>query len=213
MWQKQPWTNFGGCCVAQSTWLAWPNQLAAKVRVRFMVMVWLEGGQGEVRGACAPPPPRPPPSPPQISPPGPPPQPTLPIRPSPQDKSCARGCAGQCELPQCRGRGMLPSALRYPPPVPPTGRSPPPFGGGRRGGLGTAPGCRQQDHGVIAGRTAATKSARTWSQKVTKKGFRSCEKAKHWRVGQIDVKFVRNSYEIRTNFVRISYEFDSLVNL
>ena len=49
--------NFGGSCSAQSTWLAWPNQLAAKVRVRFMVMVWLEGGQGEVRGACAPPPP------------------------------------------------------------------------------------------------------------------------------------------------------------
>ena len=36
--------------------MAWPNQLAAKVRVGFMVMVWLEGGQGEVRGACAPPP-------------------------------------------------------------------------------------------------------------------------------------------------------------
>ena len=35
----------------------WPNQLAAKVRVRFMVMRWLEGGQGEVRGACPPPPP------------------------------------------------------------------------------------------------------------------------------------------------------------
>ena len=30
-----------------------------------MVMVWLEGGQGEVRGACAPPPPTP-----QIAPPG-----------------------------------------------------------------------------------------------------------------------------------------------
>ena len=24
----------------------------AKVRVRFRAMVWLEGGQGEVRGAC-----------------------------------------------------------------------------------------------------------------------------------------------------------------
>ena len=32
------------------------NQVAAKVRVRFMVMVWLEGGQGEVRGAPPPPP-------------------------------------------------------------------------------------------------------------------------------------------------------------
>ena len=47
-----------------------------------MVMVWLEGGQGEARGACAPPPSPPPPSPPQISPPGPPPpQPTLPEPP------------------------------------------------------------------------------------------------------------------------------------
>ena len=56
MWQKQPRTKFGGSCAAQLTWLAWPNQLAAKVRVRFMVMVWLEGGQGEARGACPPPP-------------------------------------------------------------------------------------------------------------------------------------------------------------
>ena len=40
-----------------------------------MVMVWLEGGQGEVRGACAPLPPLPTP---QIASPGPPPQPTLP---------------------------------------------------------------------------------------------------------------------------------------
>ena len=31
--------------------------MVAKVRVRFMVTVWLEGGLGEVRGACAPPPP------------------------------------------------------------------------------------------------------------------------------------------------------------
>ena len=36
---------------------------AAKVRVRFTVSVWLEGGQGEVRGACAPPPPQHPKSP------------------------------------------------------------------------------------------------------------------------------------------------------
>ena len=44
-----------------------------------MVMVWFEGVQGEVRGACAPPPPTPPP---QIAPPGPPtdpPNPTPPI--------------------------------------------------------------------------------------------------------------------------------------
>ena len=44
-----------------------------------MVMVWLEGGQGEVRGACASPHPTPPP---QIAPPGPPP-PTNPPAPPP----------------------------------------------------------------------------------------------------------------------------------
>ena len=42
-----------------------------------MVMVWLEGGQGEVRGACAPPLPTTP----QIAPPGSPPPPT-PMRPT-----------------------------------------------------------------------------------------------------------------------------------
>ena len=85
MWQKQPWTKFGGSCSAQSTWLAWPSPLAAKVRVRFLVMVWLEGGQGEVRGACPPPPPQhpksphlDPPPPPRIAPLGAPPPPTDP---------------------------------------------------------------------------------------------------------------------------------------
>ena len=48
-----------------------------------MVMVWLEGGQGEVRGACAPPPPHP--KLPHLEPP-PPPQPTLPERPPPPPK-------------------------------------------------------------------------------------------------------------------------------
>ena len=38
-------------------WLAWLNQVAAKVRVRFRVMmVWLEGGQEQVRGVCDGPP-------------------------------------------------------------------------------------------------------------------------------------------------------------
>ena len=97
---------------------------------------------------------------------------------------------------------MLPSPRHHPPPVPLTGRSPPPFGGGRRGGLGTAPGCRQEDRGGTAGRRATTKCARTWSQKAVKKGFESCEKAKQWRLGQILVKFIR-----------ISYEIDNLVNL
>ena len=46
-----------------------------------MVMVWLEGGHGEVRGACAPPPP-PTPNRPTWNPP-PPPQPTLPEPPPP----------------------------------------------------------------------------------------------------------------------------------
>ena len=38
--------------VAKSIWSACLNQVAAKVGVRFRAMVWLEGGQGEVRGAC-----------------------------------------------------------------------------------------------------------------------------------------------------------------
>ena len=41
-----------GCSSPQAGTRNRPNQLAAKVRVRFKVMVWLEGGQGEVRGAC-----------------------------------------------------------------------------------------------------------------------------------------------------------------
>ena len=59
-----------------------------------MVMLWLEGGQGEVRGACAPPPPPTP----QIAQPGPPP-PTDPPRAPP------------------------PSPLLDPPPPPPQGAS------------------------------------------------------------------------------------------
>ena len=71
------------------TWPAWPNQLAAKVRVGFRVMVWLEGGQGEVRGARDGPTlglggMYPPPPPPQIAPPGPPSPPTDPPGPPPQ---------------------------------------------------------------------------------------------------------------------------------
>ena len=73
---------------------------------------------------------------------------------------------------------MLPSPLHRPSLVPPTGRSPPPFGGRRRGVLGTAPGCRQQDRGGTARRRAATKFAGTWSQEETNKGFESCERAK-----------------------------------
>ena len=57
-----------------------------------MVMVWLEGGQGEVKGACAPPPPPNTPNCPTWTPPhhhpelphlDPPPQPTLPEAPTP----------------------------------------------------------------------------------------------------------------------------------
>ena len=71
---------------------------------------------------------------------------------------------------------MLPSPLHRPPPVPPTGRSPPPFGGQRRGGLGTALGCRQQDRGETARRRAATKFAGTWSQQEANKGFETVRK-------------------------------------
>ena len=95
---------------------------------------------------------------------------------------------------------MLCRPLHRPPPVPPTGRSPPPFGGGRRGGLGIAPGCRQQGRGGTEERRAATKSVATWSQKTVKKGFESREKAKQWRLGQIHVKSVGNLYEFRANF-------------
>ena len=57
-----------------------------------MVMVWLEGGQGEVSGACAPPPQHPKlphldPPPPTDPPEAPPPQPTLPKPPPPPSPS------------------------------------------------------------------------------------------------------------------------------
>ena len=42
----------------------------------------------------------------------------------------------------------------------------------------------------------------TWSEEEAKKGFESYEKAKLWKLGQIRTKFVRNSYE-----------FHSLVNV
>ena len=117
MWQKQPWTKFGASCSAQSTWLAWPNQLAAKVRVRFMVMVWLGGGKGSL-----PPPPQHPKSPHLDTPPPttpncptwtPPPQPTLPEPPPPQP----------LQYPPPHSPSLNP-ALQLPPPPPP----PPPQG-------------------------------------------------------------------------------------
>ena len=117
-------------------------------------------------------------------------------RPSPQNNSSARGCAGQCKLRKGSTRRMLPSPLHHPPPVPLTGRSPPPCGGGRRGGLGTAPGCWQQDRGGNAGRRAVTRCAGTWSQKAIKKGLRVVRKRNTGERG--------NSREIRTKFVRIS---------
>ena len=96
---------------------------------------------------------------------------------------------------------MPPSPQHCPPPVPPTGRSPPPTSGWRRGGLGSGRGCRQRDRGGTAGWRARTRSAGTWSKEDAKKGFESCEKAKQWKLGQI-----------RTNFVRISQSRES-VNL
>ena len=69
-----------------------------------MVMLWLEGGQGEVRGACAPPPPQhpksphldpPPPNPPSRSPP-PPPEPLLdPPSNAPPPPPPPQGASGQ----------------------------------------------------------------------------------------------------------------------
>ena len=75
-----------------------------------MVMVWLEGGQGEVRGACAP---LPPCLPPQIAPPGPPPPPPriAPLGPPPP----------QPTLPD-----PPPQPLLYPPPSPSLNPPPPP---------------------------------------------------------------------------------------
>ena len=73
-----------------------------------MVMLWLEGGQGEVRGACAPPPPTP-----QMAPPGPPPPPApriAPLGPPPNRPS----------------RSPPPQPLLYPPPHSPSLNPPPP---------------------------------------------------------------------------------------
>ena len=49
MWQKGAMISFS---LTNMAGMAKPTWLAAKVRVRFRVMVWLEGRQGEVRGAC-----------------------------------------------------------------------------------------------------------------------------------------------------------------
>ena len=117
MWQKQPLTKFWGSCSAKSTWLAWTNQLAAKVRVRFMVMLWSEGGQVEARGACAPHPPLPP----QIAPPGPPP----PNRPSrtPPLQSPSQNPPSQTPPPPPGGLQPMvswrPGPRSQPPPAPP----------------------------------------------------------------------------------------------
>ena len=85
--------------LVQPNWLAWLNQLAAKVRVSFGVMVWLEGGQAEAGAllglvAMYPQPPPPP----HFAPPGPlpicPSHTLPPIRPS-----------GHCEQTALRGGG------------------------------------------------------------------------------------------------------------
>ena len=91
--------------------------LAAKVRVRFLMMVWLEGGQGEVRGACAPTPATP-----QIAPPGTPPPPhthhpnSPHLDPPPTSSVLCYGAKGERTCPSllCRGaqvRGTSPSVL------------------------------------------------------------------------------------------------------
>ena len=48
MWQKAAINKIWGILFSPIN-MAW---LAAKVGVRFRVMVWLEGGQGEVMGFC-----------------------------------------------------------------------------------------------------------------------------------------------------------------
>ena len=58
--------------------------------------------------------------------------------------------------------------------------------------------------GGTAGRRAGTKYPGTWSQEEANKGFESCEKAKKWKLWQIQRKFV----QICTNFEI----FDSSVN-
>ena len=45
-----------------------------------------------------------------------------------------------------------------------------------------------------------TMLAGTWSKEDAKKGFESCEKAKQWKFRQIRTKFVRISYEFCANF-------------
>ena len=87
------------------------------------------------------------------------------------------------------GEGMLPRPLYPPLKVPPTGSSPPPFGGGRRGGLGTAPGCRQHNWERLG-------------EGQLRHGQRKCQRAVREGNSGKWGKFVQNSYE-----------FQSLVNL
>ena len=88
-----------------------------------MVMVWLEGGQGEVRGACAPPPPTP-----QIALPGPPPpQPPpriAPLGPPPPQRPSRRAPPPAPPKPPPPIRPSLhPPSNAPPPPPPPQGAS------------------------------------------------------------------------------------------
>ena len=58
-----------------------------------MVMLWLEGGQGEVRGACAPPPPQ---------------HPKSPHHPEPPPPSPLLGGASSAVRAQCNYLGVWP---------------------------------------------------------------------------------------------------------
>ena len=90
-----------------------------------MVMVWLEGGQGEVRGACAPL--RPPPTP-QIAPPGPPPPTTTPNCPTwtpPQPAPPGAPPPSPSYTPPPHSPSLNPPSDAPPPPPPPP---PPPRG-------------------------------------------------------------------------------------
>ena len=82
---KAAMNEIGGSCSALSTWVAWPNQLAAMVRVRFMVIMVRGRARGGKGSLCPLPPPNtpnrptwsPPPPPPRIAPLGPTPPPLL----------------------------------------------------------------------------------------------------------------------------------------
>ena len=90
---------------------------------------------------------------------------------------------------------MLPKPLYPPPKVPPIGRTPPPFVGGRRGRLDTTQ------------RVSAAQSGRDCTEA-------SCDSV-YWDMVKESVKelYERETVESGTKLVQISNEFYSIVNL